>query len=332
MSEDVHRVRVGLVGAGYWGKNYLRGLSSLGVLAGVAETDPKLMDTLRNQLSCRVDSLDALLEEDSITAFVVATPAATHYDVVRSILSAGRDVLVEKPLAIDFRDGANLVKMAADVKSVLMVGHLLQFHPAFVRMKELVESGEIGRLQYCYSNRLNLGKIRREENVLWSFAPHDISMMLALVGEQPNRVQSRGDFILGTGVADSSITHLAFPGGTKGHIFVSWLHPTKVQQLVAIGDAGMLVFDDTCDWPDKLKKYPHVVDIGIDGAEVSRSTAERIELSPSEPLINEIKHFIECCETRSTPITSGAEGLQVLRVLAEAATQILNQRDMVDDR
>ena len=330
MSDDVRRVRIGLVGAGYWGKNYLRVLSSLGVLAGVAETDPKLVEMLRDQLSCRVDSLHALLSDESITAFVVATPAATHHDVVHSILSAGRDVLVEKPLAIDLLDGANLVEMASEGKHVLMVGHLLRFHPAFIRMRELVKSGEIGRLQYCYSNRLNLGRIRREENVLWSFAPHDISMMLALVGEQPNRVQSRGDFILGTGVADSSITHLAFPGGVKGHIFVSWLHPTKVQQLVAIGDTGMLVFDDTCDWPDKLKKYSHTVEIGTDGAEVTRSTPKRIELSPSEPLINQVKHFIECCETGTLPITSGTEGLQVLRVLDDAATQILNQRDVED--
>jgi UDP-2-acetamido-3-amino-2,3-dideoxy-glucuronate N-acetyltransferase len=316
--------RIALVGAGYWGKNYLRVLSELEVLAGVVETDQNLSNSIREQYQCRVDTLEALLKDDSIDAFVIATPAATHFEVARAVILAGKDVLIEKPLAVTLEDGRRLVEMATDLGIVLMVGHLLRYHPAYVAMKELIAGGRIGHLQYCYSNRLNLGKIRREENVLWSFAPHDISMILDLIGEHPSKVWSHGDFILGTNVADSSLTHLTFPGGARAHIFVSWLHPTKVQQLVAIGDDGMLVFDDTLDWSDKLKHYPHHVEIAGAGIDVKRASPTLIHVEASEPLTNQVTHFVECCQTRFTPVTSGSEGLAVLSVLDKATRQIVD--------
>jgi len=200
-----------------------------------------------------------VLSRDDIQGVVISTPAETHFNIARESLLAGKHVYVEKPLVLKEEEGHELIALAQKKNLVLMVGHLLQYHPIFMRLKEMARAGELGRINYIYSNRLNLGKIRREENILWSFAPHDISMILSLAGEEPESLVTTGGNYLHQKIADVTTTHMEFPSGLRAHIFVSWLHPFKEQKLVVVGDKKMAVFDDTLSWEDKLLLYPHQI-------------------------------------------------------------------------
>lgn len=313
-----------MVGAGYWGRNLVRNFDALGALAAIV--DPALDADAFAGIDAPVhhsDDLDHLLADPTVDAVVVATPAATHGALARRCLEAGKHCFVEKPLALDLGEAQQLVELARDRGLVLMVGHLLQYHAAFVRLRELVADGELGRVQYLYSNRLNLGKFRREENALWSFAPHDISMILALVGEEPDEVSATGASYLRPDVADVTTTHLAFPGGARAHVFVSWLHPVKEQKLVVVGDRGMAVFDDRQPWASKLVRYRHEVSWRDGAPEPAPAEGESIELQESEPLRAECQHFLDMVATAGQPISDGAEGVRVLRVL-DAAQRSLN--------
>jgi predicted dehydrogenase/acetyltransferase-like isoleucine patch superfamily enzyme len=253
-----------------------------------------------------------------VDAVAISAPAALHAELARRALLAGKHVFVEKPLALKVGQAERLHELATDRGLTLMVGHLLQYHPAFLKLKELVADGALGRLQYLYSNRLNLGKVRREENIMWSFAPHDISMVLALVGEEPNDVTAIGGWYLNESVADVTTMHLAFPGGERAHIYVSWLHPFKEQKLVLVGDAGMAVFDDGEPWESKILVYRHRMDWRAGAPQPVRAEAEPIPVKAGEPLLAECSHFLESVTTGSKPRTDGAEGLRVLRVLQRA--------------
>ena len=180
-----------------------------------------------------------------LAAVALATPAVAHYEMAKAALNSGKDVFVEKPLAIEVEQGAELQRLAEANKRVLMVGHILRYHPGVLKLQELVESGSLGQIRYLYSNRLNIGKIRTEENILWSFAPHDISVMLSLLNEFPSRVSSQGGAYLNRNVYDVTVSQFDFPSGVQAHIFVSWLHPVKEQRLVVVGSEKMAVFDDT---------------------------------------------------------------------------------------
>ncbi|MFC1828190.1 DapH/DapD/GlmU-related protein, partial [Thermodesulfobacteriota bacterium] len=221
----------------------------------------------------------------------------------------------EKPMALQEEEGAELISIAEDNNRVLMVGHLLQYHPVFVHLKKIAASGELGRINYIYSNRLNLGKIRREENILWSFAPHDISMILTLAGEEPETVIATGGNYLHKKIADVTSTHIEFPSGLRAHIFVSWLHPFKEQKLVVVGDKKMAVFDDTKAWEDKLLLYPHEIKWENNIPVPAKAEPERPKISESEPLRMECEHFINCISNGKQPITDGLEGLRVLKIL-----------------
>jgi UDP-2-acetamido-3-amino-2,3-dideoxy-glucuronate N-acetyltransferase len=227
---------------------------------------------------------------------------------------AGKDVFVEKPLALNVPEAERLVALAESKRRVLMVGHLLEYHPAIRKLKDLVDAGELGDIHYIYSNRLNLGKVRKEENILWSFAPHDISVILLLVGHLPEWTSTTGESYLQHDVPDVTMTCLAFPGKARAHIFVSWLHPSKEQKLVVIGSRKMAVFDDVVR-ESKLK----IFDKGIEwlhGEPVVRQTAESTLFFPeTEPLREELSHFVECVRRRSAPKTDGRNGVRVLRVL-----------------
>ena len=233
----------------------------------------------------------------------------------RALLS-GKDVLVEKPLCLSVEEGRRLVALASETQRVLMVGHLLWYHPAVLRLKELIEQGELGRIQYIYSNRLSLGKIRREENILWSFAPHDISVILGLVGEMPDTVEAQGGNYLHDGIADVTVSLLSFPSGIKAHVFVSWLHPFKEQTLVVVGTRQMAVFDDV-EEENKLLLYPHVITWRNHLPIANKAEAKSIPIDPGEPLRAECLHFLECIRTRQPPRTDGQEGLRVLKVLQQ---------------
>ena len=219
-----------------------------------------------------------VLSRQDIDGVVLATPAETHYPLAREALLAGKHVYVEKPLVLEESQGNELIQLADEQHLVLMVGHLLQYHPVFVRLRRMVSTGELGRINYIYSHRLNLGKIRREENIWWSFAPHDISMILSLAGEEPERVQATGGYYLHKKIADVTTTHLDFPSGLKTHIFVSWLHPFKEQKLVVVGDKKMAVFDDTKDWQDKLLLYAHEIRWENNMPVPAKAEPERVEV------------------------------------------------------
>jgi UDP-2-acetamido-3-amino-2,3-dideoxy-glucuronate N-acetyltransferase len=209
---------------------------------------------------------------------------------------------------------------------VLMVGHLLLYHPAFVALRALVHAGRIGALRYVYSNRVSLGRLRREENALWSFAPHDFSMILALAGAMPDRVSANGGSYLAHGVADTTLSHMHFPGGVQAHVFVSWLHPYKDQRLVVVGADGMAVFNDVADGADKLLLYPHRAQWDGDVPVVEKVAAEPIAYAPDEPLGRECAHFLDCCATGARPLSDAAEGLRVLAVLDACQRSLVQGR------
>lgn len=309
-------VNLAVVGVGYWGKNLVRNFASLGVLSAVCDSN---MDTLRalgeQYPQCRtyVSYSDVLCDE-TIRAVAIATPAEGHADGVREALLAGKDVFVEKPLCLSVKEGTELVALAKKNDRILMVGHLLWYHPAVLKLKELIRAGELGRIQYIYSNRLNLGKIRREENILWSFAPHDISVILGLLNESPDGVRAQGGNYLHQHIADVTISLLSFPSGVKAHIFVSWLHPFKEQKLIVVGDRKMAVFDDL-EKKDKLLLYPHSIDWRDNLPIANKADAQVVGLDQGEPLRAECQHFLDCVTTRTRPRTDGEEGLRVLSVL-----------------
>ena len=229
--------RVAVLGCGYWGKNLVRNFDSLGALAAVCDPAPAGRE-LAGQIAPDVPvfgKVDDVLADPSIDGLVIATPAATHADVTRHALEAGKDVLCEKPLALQYDEAASVTALARERDLILMVGHILEYHPAILKLRELIEADELGRIHYIYSNRLNLGKVRREENILWSFAPHDIAVILRLVGTLPFQVLSSGGSYITPNVADVTVTQLLFDNGVGAHIFVSWLNPFKEQRLVVVG-------------------------------------------------------------------------------------------------
>jgi UDP-2-acetamido-3-amino-2,3-dideoxy-glucuronate N-acetyltransferase len=309
---------VAVVGSGYWGKNLVRNFANLGALSVVCDSHIETLRALGQQYTqCQMlTSYAEVLRDESIQAVAIATPAETHGTMVREALIAGKDVFVEKPLCLSAELGRSLVDLASDRGCILMVGHLLWYHPAILKLKSLIEHGELGRIQYIYSNRLNLGKIRREENILWSFAPHDISVILGLLGETPNSVIAQGGNYLHEQIADTTVTLLSFPSGVKAHIFVSWLHPFKEQKLIVVGDRKMAVFDDM-EKKDKLLLYPHSIEWKGQVPIANRAEAQPVEFGAEEPLREECAHFLESVRSRCRPRTDGEEGLRVLSVLQQ---------------
>jgi UDP-2-acetamido-3-amino-2,3-dideoxy-glucuronate N-acetyltransferase len=308
--------RIACIGAGYWGKNLVRNFDALGALAWICESAPPLRSELAAAYPhVRVTgSIDEVLADPNVAGVAIATPAEAHGEQVRKALLTGKDVFVEKPLCLNSAEGEELVLLAESRGRILMVGHLLWYHPAVLRLKRLIDEGELGRIQYIYSNRLNLGKIRTEENILWSFAPHDVSVILGLVGEMPDAVHAQGGNYLNDRIADVTVSLLSFPSGVKAHIFVSWLHPFKEQKLVVVGDRKMAVFNDV-EKDDKLLLYPHSISWKKNVPVASRADAEPVAFDSGEPLNRECRHFLESIDTRSTPRTDGREGLRVLEVL-----------------
>jgi UDP-2-acetamido-3-amino-2,3-dideoxy-glucuronate N-acetyltransferase len=313
---------VAVVGVGYWGKNLVRNFYDLGALGALCDGDPAVEANYAARWPAVrfYRDFNAVLSDTSIAAVALATPAVTHYEMARAALQAGKDVMVEKPLAMNVAEGEELVRMAEGRRRILMTGHILRYHPAIVKLRGLIRDGALGKINYLYSNRLNIGKIRTEENILWSFAPHDISVMLALLNEMPSRVSCRGGAYLNHDVCDVTLSHFDFPSGVQAHIFVSWLHPVKEQRLVVVGSEKMAVFDDTAE--HRLMLYPHRVEWRNRVPTAVKAQGEPVALESSEPLRAECQHFLDCVASRTVPVSDGAEGLRVLRVL-EACQQAM---------
>jgi predicted dehydrogenase len=318
--------RIAVIGAGYWGINHVRNFHQLGALQTICDANAiSLQKFAENFPDAQLETdYEKVLGDPKIQGVVIATPAETHFRLASKAIAAGKHVLVEKPLTLSVTEGERLVALADERKLILMVGHLLEFHPAVLRLREFIESGELGDLHYIYSNRLNLGKIRREENILWSFAPHDIAIILRLVGELPTRVNATGGAYLQPHIADVTVTNMEFPGGTRAQIFVSWLHPYKEQRLVVVGSKKMAVFDDVRT-DAKLMTYEHVIEFVNGEPVMKKSEGVRQVLEDAEPLKRECQHFLDCISTGANPLTDGESGLRVLRIL-EAAEQSLAQQ------
>ncbi|MEZ6194266.1 MAG: Gfo/Idh/MocA family oxidoreductase [Planctomycetota bacterium] len=316
-----------LVGHGPWGRNLARVLRELGALRAVVD---RRAATLRAELPADVvvaASLTELAERPGLDldAAVIATPAATHAAITLEALELGLDVLVEKPMALRLEDARTMERRARERGRLLMVGHLPLFHPAVESLLALVRRGELGAVRYVHSHRLNLGRVRREEDILFSFAPHDIALMLEIVGHDPRRVSASGGSWVAPPRADVTVTHLEFPGGVQGHVFVSWLHPSKEQRLVVVGDRGMAVFDDMAP-VDKLVVTEASVALSETGEPEARSGERRaVPYDAEEPLRRECRHFLECCRTRATPRTDAAHGLRVLEVLDRARRELVSR-------
>lgn len=314
-------VNVAVVGAGYWGKNLLRNFNELGALYAICESNPENPNLKPYIVTKTYTDYGNLLSDKNVAAVAISAPAVMHYEMVKKALEMGKDVFVEKPLALTVQEGKDLVEIAEKKNRILMVGHILQYHPAVIKLKELISTGQLGKIQYIYSNRLNIGKLRTEENILWSFAPHDISVILMLIDEEPQHVSAFGGDYLNKGICDTTLTTLDFKNGVKGHIFVSWIHPYKEQKLIVVGSKAMAVFDDVSG--EKLFVYPHTIE-WKDGKIPIAQKADYliIPIEKSEPLKNELSHFIECVTQRKKPLTDGAEGLRVLKVLETAEKSI----------
>jgi UDP-2-acetamido-3-amino-2,3-dideoxy-glucuronate N-acetyltransferase len=307
--------RVAVVGAGYWGKNLVRNFHALGSLAAVCDTNQALLDSMAAQYGVATTAdYEVVLADASIDAVVIAAPAVEHYSLAMRALKAGKHAFVEKPLALHCHQGKELVDFANQRKLVLMVGHILEYHPAIIELRRLVREGQLGKLQYIYSSRLNLGKLRTEENILWSFAPHDISVILNLLGEEPVRCAAQGGSYLNPPVVDTTLSTLDFASGVKAHIFVSWLHPFKEQKLCVVGSERMAVFDDL-EPENKLVIYSHRINWVERKPVAERDGGRAIPVSKQEPLRQECCHFLDCLDKKSRPVTDGQSALMVLRVL-----------------
>lgn len=317
MSRTQEMTNIACIGAGYWGKNLIRNFDQIGVLATICDGDTQTLQLFAEQYPNVATTTDyaSVLADDSIDAVSIATPAETHFELIRRALEAGKHVYVEKPLCLDETQAQEAIKMADRLNLTLMVGHLLWYHPMVNEVKRLVGSGELGVLRYLYSNRLNMGLLRSEENVLWSFAPHDISMILGIIGSEPEEFNAHSANHLNKHIADQAVGLMSFANGVKAHIFVSWLNPVKEQKLVVVAEKSMLVFDDTRDWEFKLARYDHSVEWDGSRPVAIKAEPQYIDLPRSEPLNNECRHFVESIETASTPRTDGKEGLKVLKAL-----------------
>ncbi len=320
-------MKLGLIGAGYWGKNLVRVFYELGVLEIVCDLDEKVLEERKKEYPGLkiTNDFEQILSDKNIKGVVISSPAATHYKITKQALLAGKDVFVEKPLALNVKEGEELVKIAKKKKLILMVGHLLLFHPAIVALKKEIEKGNLGEINYIYSNRLNLGKLRKEENVLWSFAPHDISVIIDIMG-MPEKISARGSEYLQKGIADINLSLLEYKKGKAAHIFVSWLNPFKEQKLVIIGSKKMAVFDDQSE--DKLTVYPYKIKFDKNrNPEAIKNKGIKIKISNKEPLKEEAKHFLDCIKKRKTPISDGNSALKVLKVLDLLQSSINNKID-----
>lgn len=315
---------VALVGCGRWGRNLARNFARLGVLSAIVEADDRAWAAVADLNTPRL-ILDEVLADPNITAVAVATPAERHAAIGLAALSAGRDLYVEKPLAMTFSQAEDLRAAVDRSGRILMVGHLLQYHPAFIRLLAELRAGDLGRVLYVDAVRASLGRLRAEEDVFRSLAPHDVSMILSVFGTEPVEVRAVGATFVSPGVQDVAGCDLLFPDGALARIRTSWLAPIKEQRLTVVCERGALVFDDVQDWPQKLMRTRHV----IERSPLNVQSIERsyVEVEAAEPLLAECEHFIEACINRTTPRTDIIEGLAVQRVLDAVTARLVGGGD-----
>lgn len=308
-------IGIAVVGCGNWGKNLIRTFHSLGVLRAICDIDPLKTTPLSEQYQVPSLRFEDILAQPEIAGVVIATPSVTHYELGLQAIKANKHIYIEKPFTTELKQAVSLNHAAYSQQRLLMVGHLLQYHPVFNQLKTLRKEGVLGQLQYISSHRCNFGKFPPEKNVLWDYAPHDVSMVLSLVEEEPEQVwATSGNYLTHTDI-DTVNLHLKFPHNIKAHLFVSWVHPHKEQKLIVVGNKGMAVFDDCQPWGKKLQlySYPEKWVDGLPHPFPSQSTY--VEVAQTEPLWNECNHFVQSILQNTQPRTNGEEALKVTSVL-----------------
>ena len=333
VAADKQQVSVGVVGVGGWGKNLARNYSQLpgAQLRYLCDLDQSLLESL--QQSCRPQNITTefsdLLNDPDLQAVIIATPGPTHYELAKQALLCGKDVYVEKPFVLKSAQAQDLIELAQEHNSVLMVGHLLEYHPVVEKLKQLIESGELGDIHYIYSQRLNLGTVRPDESALWSLAPHDISVILYLLGKTPTDIAARGQAYLQENIEDVTFLNINFDGKTMANVHVSWLDPHKTRKITIVGSKRMAVFDDL-EPSEKLRIYDKGVDINTNYDSFAEYIGLRFgeisipHIKMGEPLRTECEHFLGCVRSRQTPKSDGYDGLRVVQIL-EAADASLQQ-------
>jgi predicted dehydrogenase len=325
--------QISLIGVGGWGKNLARTFSQIAecTLKYVCDLDHQKIEKLGTQLPGTIFTtrFEDLLEDSNVKAIAIATTAATHYPLCKAALQAGKDVFVENPFVLDLAEANELIELAAREDRILMIGHLLEYHPVLRRLKRMIDSNELGDIYYIYTQRVNLGTVRNDENALWNFSPHDISSILYLLGKEPSDVTARGQSYLQTGIEDVVFMTLNFNGRSMAHIHVSWLDPHKIRKITIVGSKKMAVFDDI-ESTEKLRVY----DKSADNNGSYNSFAEYVTLrfgditiphfKIEEPLRLECQHFLECIRDHKQPLSDGRDGLRVLRILDAAQKSLRN--------
>ena len=304
------------MGCGYWGKNLVRNfneLETLGLVCDISKEGLIKAEEIAPGIDFSSDFTEAFRRND-IKAVVLATPSETHEPLAIQALESGKDVFVEKPMALTVEQGRRMNDVALKQDRILMIGHILEYHPAVIQLEKLIRQGDLGRIYYIFSNRLNFGRIRKNENALWSFAPHDIALILRLLGENPIEVAAFGGAYINPNMADVTVSYMRFFSGQDAHIFVSWLNPFKEQKFVVVGDQKMAVFDGMAS-DGQLKLYHQRVETEHQRVFLRKGQMEVIKVPDEEPLRNECLHFLECIRTRARPLTDGEKGIQILTVL-----------------
>ncbi len=316
-------VRVAVVGGGYWGANLIRNFYQLGALRVVCDLNKDKLAEIED-LYPEIETtheFTKVISNPQIDAVVLATPAEYHYGQAKESLLAGKHVFVEKPITLLSKEALELIEVAEKQKKILMVGHLMEYHPAVLKLQEIIRSGELGEIRHIRSNRLNLGKLRDQENVLWALGVHDLSIILMLLGRDPINVSAVGEAILQEGIEDIVDVHLDFDELVTAHIHASWLNPFKLQRTIVIGTKKMAVFSDSLS-EGKLKIYDKGFDLRNKQWIMRSGEEKNIDFDPSEPLNNECKTFISSIKSGKPPISDGQDGWKVLRVMEAAQESI----------
>jgi len=319
-----YKKKICVVGAGKWGINHIKTLESLSCLGGIVEGDKDSLEKIKSlypntQLFMDIDQSF----KNDFDGYIIATPASSHFELAKKVLINKKPVLVEKPLTLDLKTAVELNDISKKEKVLLMVGHVLLFHPAFIKMKSLINEGIIGKIQYIYSNRLNLGTFRKDENVFWSFAPHDISLFNYFFNDTPSKVSSNGLDILQKNIHDITITSFEYGKRKMGHIFVSWLHPFKEHRFVLIGSKGMLHFEDARE-NKKLIFYKKSVDLNGEFPVSKSDGAFEVNYSKELPLESELKYFISNMNGEIEK-ANGDSAVEVMKILELASNSLLSK-------
>jgi len=306
-------MKIGVIGAGNWGKNLVRNLADMGVLAGVADAVPQNRKNAQEiQHGVPVYEGHTELLADKFDAVAIATPAHTHFAIAKDAMEAGCDVFIEKPMTLDPAEAEALVKLGQEYDKIVMCGHLLLYQPAIAYIKDALERGDIGKVYTLHQRRSKQGRARAVENVLWSFGVHDIAVLLYLAGQAPTEVQVSGHCGLQAGVEDDTYLHLTFPDGSKAHLHNSWLWPIVERGLIIIGEKGMLVYDEI---NQNVKLVKKTIDSDLQNVDAGE---EIVFEGSGQPLRIELDHFVDCCQTRSKPNSCGQNGFDVVNVIAQA--------------